>query len=285
MTVRDKIISGVSEIPTLPVVASRLTVMLRDREADIGELVDLVRYDPALTAGIIRLANSAVYGAEREISTLRDAVVRLGLEELHRYVTVTTLAPVLSRPVQSYQLGAGQLWRHSVAAALAAEAIEEALGEDERDGLSFTAALLHDVGKLVFDSLSDEYFSRIELEAERDLEPFDEAEKRILGIDHTEAGALVLEQWSFPEELVEVARWHHQPGSDSLNPRLIDIVHLADMTAMMMGVGLGRDALGYRASGDALGRVGLNRQGMDTVACRMIERLEEVEKKFAVEHD
>ncbi len=277
---REAIMNGVRSIAPLPVVAARLAVLMRDRDVEIGKLVELVQYDPGLTARVIALANSASFGAGRQISTLKDALVRVGLDELYRLVFISSLGPVMRRPVEGYDLAIGQLWRHCVATALAAEAIEEFHGKVAGSGVAFTAGLLHDVGKLVMDSLSEDYFMQIEMKADQDEKPFDEAELEILGIDHTEAGAMVLEQWGFPEDLVDVVRWHHQPAMAKINPHLANVVHVADMVAMMMGVGVGRDALGYRAAADSLNATSLSRQDIEVVAFRMLGKLEEIEKKL-----
>jgi putative nucleotidyltransferase with HDIG domain len=280
VTMREKILKGVRTVSPLPAVAARLAVMMRDRDVEIGTLGEVVQYDPGITAKVIGLANSARFGAGRQILTLKDALVRIGLDELYRLVFVSSLAPVMRRPVEGYDLAIGQLWRHCVATALAAEAVEEYHGKVAGSGVAFTAGLLHDVGKLVMDSLSEDYFMQIEQKADQDEKPFDEAEREILGIDHTEAGALVLEQWGFPAEMVDVVRCHHQPEKATVSPHLASVVHVADMVAMMMGVGVGRDALGYRASADSLAAAGLTRQGVEVVAFRMLGKLEEIEKKF-----
>ena len=282
MTIKPEILAGVKNIPTLPVVATRLTRLLKDTDVEVSTLVEVVQYDPSMTAGIIKLANSAKFGAGREISTLKEALVRLGFDELYRHVVVNAVGPVLNRPVETYDLAAGQLWRHCVATAIGAETIEEMLGGKGREGLAFTAGLLHDVGKLVFGSLDDQYFRQIDLKVEDKDTPFDEAEREVLGMDHTEAGAMVLEHWGFPADMVEVVRRHHQPELAVINPRLADLVHVADLVSLMMGVGIGRDQLGYRASGEAMTRLGMNRQMLEMAAYRMIQKLEEVETKFTV---
>jgi len=277
---REEILKGVRSVSPLPAVAARLAVLMRDRDVEIGTLVEAVQYDPGITARVIALANSARFGAGRQILTLKDSLVRIGLDELYRLVFFSSLAPVIRHPVEGYDLAIGQLWRHCVATGLAAEAVSEYHGNATGGGVAFTAGLLHDVGKLVMDSLSEDYFKQIEQKADQDDKPFDEAEREILGIDHTEAGAMVLEQWDFPAEMVDVVRWHHQPEKAAISPHLTSVVHVADMVAMMMGVGVGRDALGYRASPESLAAAGLNRQDVEVVALRMLGKLEAIEKKF-----
>jgi putative nucleotidyltransferase with HDIG domain len=121
---------------------------------------------------------------------------------------------------------------------------------------SFTAALLHDVGKLVISDFIVERLGPIE-ELILQGVPFEAAEREVLGIDHAEAGALVLRNWSFPEPLVHAVRWHHSPDGSGSTSKVTDLVHVADILCLRLGIGRSRDYLKFKIEESCLRRLRL----------------------------
>jgi len=279
MSFRNEIIQSLQSIPPVPLVAVRLTRLLRDPEIGIGKLVETIKYDPGLTSQAVKMANSALLGSTTQVVTLRDALVRLGTERLLRLVIASAVQPALSEAVQGYCLDAGDLWRHCVAVGIAGEKIEKETGGENGD-LAFTLGLLHDIGKLVMGSFIDSNASLIAREADNQIISFLDVEEKVLGIDHTEAGALMLEQWGFLEDFVDAVRWHHQPDNAESAQDLADLVHVADAIAMMLGIGLGNDGLSYNLSTESVRRLGLKVQRLEFLASQAFESLEEVMKMF-----
>ena len=128
------------------------------------------------------------------------------------------------------------------------------------------------MGKIVLSAHLEQAFDVVvELSQEHHV-PFVEAERRVLGFDHAELGALVTQRWNFPPELVEAIRFHHEPAKATLRPRLCAVVHLADAVCVMLGVGLGVDGLAYQVDGHALGVLGYDRERLE----RLIDQVEPV---------
>ena len=145
------------------------------------------------------------------------------------------MSPIMKKPIPGYDLPRGELWRHSIAVSIAAENIVKTLNITDADEV-FTAALLHDVGKLILGG-----FVKKDLEFIEDMVAkgfsFDVAENIILGTDHAKVGANILEQWLFPEELVNAVGWHHNPEDCKNRCMLSDIVHLANDLGQVIGAG------------------------------------------------
>ncbi|MFC1614715.1 HDOD domain-containing protein [Gemmatimonadota bacterium] len=280
MKCRAEILKNVDSVPPIPVVAVRMARLLGDPEVSLDQLGETMKYDPALTAKVLRLANSTCFASSRTVATIKDAMVRLGISPVARMVIVSSVQPVLNGSLDGYGLEAGELWRHSVAVGLAAVNLKEVLGSDSEDGVVFTAGLLHDIGKLVIGSFIDRYFKLIQEKTDQEGISFVTAEKEVLGIDHTELGSAVLEQWSFPPELVTVVKWHHEPDRATEHQNLADLVHLADVISMMMGIGLGSDGLQYIPSSDSMSRLGLKKETLELVACRTVGAVEEIMEMF-----
>ena len=223
----NQILSKVKSIPTMPEAGTKMLSLLEEPDTEISEIEESLRYDPGLTANILKLANSAYFGIPSKIGSLRQAVVVLGFKRLVQLVVASCVSAVMDKSVPGYDLPAGDLWRHSIAVSIAAEALvkdkKKSGGQDV-----FTPALLHDVGKLVLGSFVKEELEAIESIAAKGVS-FVVAENMILGTDHAEIGAKVLKHWNFPSEVIEAVRWHHDPDSPETVNIQTDIVYLANL--------------------------------------------------------
>lgn len=282
MNNRTEILTDLHSIPSIPAVAVKLFELLGDPDVELDRIVETMKYDPAITAKALQLANSACFGSSRSVVSLKDALVRLGTSQVYRLVIAASVQPVLNQPLAGYSMDSGELWRHGVAVGVAAESIQDLLGSSKSD-LAFTAGLLHDIGKLVMGSYVERDFDSIEQKSSKEKISFESAEAAVLDIDHTEVGAELLEQWGFPANLVAVVRWHHDPNQAPDNQHLVDIVHVADMTCMMMGIGLGRDGLQYKPSAESMSRLGMKEKDLELVACITLGAMDEILKMFKVD--
>jgi putative nucleotidyltransferase with HDIG domain len=223
----NQILSKVKSIPTMPEAGTKMLSLLEEPDTEISEIEESLRYDPGLTANILKLANSAYFGIPSKIGSLRQAVVVLGFKRLVQLVVASCVSAVMDKSVPGYDLPPGDLWRHSIAVSIAAEA----LVKDKKKGVSrdvFTPALLHDVGKLVLGTFVKEELEAIESIAAKGVS-FVVAENMILGTDHAEIGAQILTHWNFPSDVIQAVRWHHDPDSPETVNLQTDIVYLANL--------------------------------------------------------
>jgi putative nucleotidyltransferase with HDIG domain len=199
-------------IPTLPEVIHKMREMIADPKSGAADIGRLVGQDPPLAAKVLKIANSAYYGlAQRTVSTEQACTV-LGLRVLRN---VVTQAAVMTRyeHLGGRGLDLDALWRHSQLVAQ----VSHQLARAARAHLGLTpeelqaCGLLHDLGKVVLlESLDDEYASVLDLARAQGL-PVHVAEKRVLGFDHTDVGALVAVQWGLPTAVAAVIQYHHGP--------------------------------------------------------------------------
>ncbi len=274
VAVKDAVMVRVKSLPSIPGTAANVLQLLQDPNMDALRIERAVRYDPGLTANILKLSNSAYFGYQGKIGSVRQAVVRLGWRRLYEVIIATSVHGVMEEPVPGYSLPQGELWRHSIGVAVAAEGLTKELKLPPSDE-TFTAALLHDIGKLVLGAFVAADFDRIQELAEEGT-PFEAAERQILGIDHCEVGGRILQSWSFPPALVNAALWHHEPDSADPSRFFLDLVHVADVICLMIGIGLGREGLQYRPAGGALSRLGIKAVHLERVAARTQAQIEEV---------
>ncbi len=233
-----KIIADTGALPAMPQVMVKVQHMVRLHGTTPAQLAKVVESDPALVAGILKVANSAYYGFRGKVSTILHASTLFGTRRLAELITAMSAGGVMGNAIEGYALKAGDMWRHSIAVAFMAAEIAVATGSESSDS-AYMAGLLHDIGKLVLDPyvcqrklLFDYYRSR------NSGRPIQDAERAILGFDHATIAAILCETWDLPRTIAFGIRHHHRPSSTG-NHQLSHIVHLADYVAVQTGMGSG----------------------------------------------
>lgn len=224
---REKL-ESIIEIATVPHVMAKLLVVVEDERSAATELANVVASDQAVTARLLRTVNSVHYALSRRVSTVLDAVIILGYEEVRKTALAISVVDSFkgSRSSAKYRR---ELWRHNLACACTADQLQKRLRKDHPDVREcYVAGLMHDIGKSVLDQFLPISARTIrELVAEQGVELL-EAEGQVLEATHCEIGAWVAQNWDFPDVVVESVRYHHEP--DALdNPHLTTYVtHISD---------------------------------------------------------
>jgi putative nucleotidyltransferase with HDIG domain len=273
----DNILADIDSLPSMPGMAGNILTMLNDPDITANNIEKQLRLDPGLTTNILKIANSSYFGFAARIGSIRQAVVLLGSKRLVQIVMASCVNAVLDKPIPGYGLSPGELWRHSIAVSVTSEGLMKLLGMPDSDRV-FTAALLHDIGKLVLGSYVNESIEEIEGIVEKGSS-FESAVRTVVGTDHAEIGARILGLWSFPEKLVEAVRWHHEPDDHPSNP-VLDVVHVANILCMMLGIGTGREELQLEPSVLAVKRLGVKSRHTELVASQTLQWLMELEDIF-----
>ena len=272
------ITTQLKSFPSMPGAAVKLLALIDDPEINVAQIEDILRQDPGLTANLLKLANSAYFGIPSKIGSVRQAVLLLGLKRLIQMVIASCVSAIMDKPVPGYDLPAGELWRHSIAVTVAAEGLVKELDVEAAEEI-FTAALLHDVGKLVLGEFVADDFQKIENALAGGV-AFEEAENQVLGTNHAEVGARILSQWSLPDNIVNAVRWHHDPDSAAHNDLMLDIVHVANVLCLMIGIGVGRDGLQHKPSAAVVERLGLGPGHLEKIASQTMQWVEELSEVF-----
>jgi putative nucleotidyltransferase with HDIG domain len=279
MSIRDLVIQRIPDIPALPAAATRVLHLLQDPDVGVGTIMEAIEYDPVLTTEILRLANTAYFAGPRTVGTLRDAGVLFGTERILQLVLATSVFPIARQPLLGYDLPAGQLIRHSMAVAIGAEQMASLCGRPAPDH-TFTAGLLSDIGKIVLGSFLEVDARPIVQLASGEGLSFEVAERQVLGIDHAEVGALLLEAWNVPRNIIDVVRWHHEPDRFPGDPYVVDLVHAAIHLSVGFGLGGGIDGLNYKPSELALSRLKADHVMLERAACNMLVGLAQIQHQL-----
>ena len=223
----DKILQKASTFPNMPKAGIKLRALLSKKDVSIDEIERILRHDPGLAANVLRLANSAFFGMPAKVTTLKHAVILLGVKRFSKIAVGACMYKTMDTAVEGYGLSPGELWLHSIAVSTTAEALAKNRKLAETNDF-FTPALLHDLGKLVLGKFVKAEQPKIDSLVAKGV-PFVIAEKEVLKTDHAEIGALILSKWSFPDDLINAVRWHHYPEgieNSNLHP---EIVYLANL--------------------------------------------------------
>ena len=277
----DEILKSVKSIPAFPAAALKVMSLIDDPDFSIADVVDVIKYDQAIAANILRICNSAYFGLSHKVETVRDAVMRLGQQNVIRAVEAAGVSKFYKK-AKGYGLDANKLWEHSVGVALMSQILSKRIFNCE-DARLYTTALLHDIGKVIMGEFVDESFMKIyDIVSSKGIS-FLEAEGEVIGIDHAELGGKIASQWNFPADMREAIVYHHRPDlmpdADNNNAWLI---YLADQACIMMGIGLGNDGLAYRGLSEAIIRFKFRQRDFEECIMMMLGDLERAKELLGI---
>ena len=240
----DKILKSIQNIPAYPVTAQRVAGIMDNPDYSVSQVVNVIKYDPSITANILKICNSSYFGV-RHISTLHDAVVFLGQENILRAIQVSGIARFFKKNAVGYGIHAHDLWKHSVGVALMTQILSRQIsGRD--DSKLFTAGLLHDIGKSILSEFVQDASQRIMDLVINQGYSFLRAEEEVIGMNHAEVGGKIAQHWNFPPDIRDTIRFHHRPDlMENGQSKFCWIVYLADQVCLIMGIGGGTDGLAY----------------------------------------
>ena len=213
-------IKNLDALPAMPVIAQKLLALKLDTDDGERMLLVLIEQDPQISAKILGLANSALVGASRQIRTVRDASMLLGMKRVQSVATSIAIMSLMTKPPAG-KFNMQDLWLHSFGIAFGLLGLARMMPQKLRpqDDQIFLAGMLHDIGYLALVFLdpkqSDKLHTRLAAEADR---PSQEVEREVLDISHDELGAELARHWNLPEEIIAVLRYHHTPSAAEAAP-------------------------------------------------------------------
>lgn len=277
----DDYINRVQHLPPAPKILPQLLALLGRDDVESGQVVDLMMYDPSLTAAALHLCNSAYFSGGTQVTNLSEAVARLGFNKIYQLVAAVGGARALTPAQKGYGIDEGELWKHSVTAAVAGQLMAKELGDDEN--LVFTCGLLHDIGKVVLAQALDHIYAKMIEDVEKNQTALVDAEKKLLGVQHAEIGGRLLARWKFPPNIVAAVWFHHHPAMAAVHQRLASYVYLGNMIAYFIGHGYGHHAFALRGRAEALEILGMKGDDLPRFMIQTYENFEVVNALLTVQ--
>ena len=256
------IIMNTSSLPTLPGIITKLNSLSENDKTSIQEMARLVSSDQVLSARILKLANSPSYGFYR-VSTISNAMILLGVNVVKSLALSSSIFEIMEK-------NSVGLWEHSLGAGVAANIISRRLKLPECEEIS-TAALLHDIGKVIIRlNFGDDYRHLLALIDEDEVSML-EAERKLLGTDHAEVGAWLAKSWFLPDKLIEPIGCHHDVAAAPSQQTKASVVHFANILIKASGFGFSGDDFVPLIQPAAWEKLGMT----ESILAEIVEELED----------
>jgi putative nucleotidyltransferase with HDIG domain len=263
MNAIKRILKSIDTIPAFPATGSKVAQLLSKPDYSVLQVANVVKYDPSITANILKMANSSYFGSQHKISNINDAVMYLGQKNLLRAIQTAGISKYYKKGSSGYYDKATDLWEHSVAVALMSQILSRKITGEENTTL-YTAALLHDVGKIIMGEFVRDEMKKIVMLVSEHHMSFLEAEETVLGINHADLGGKIAEHWNFPIEIRDAISFHHRPDLLEKEDKTMPwIVYMADEACLMMGIGSAVEGLAQRAVGELLKKFNLRMKDLE----------------------
>jgi HD-like signal output (HDOD) protein len=244
----NKILDSIQDVPTLPSIANKVIQAINDPQSNAKVIADIIKYDPALTARLLKVGNSAYYAGYSPCASVQNAITRMGLLQIRRLVFSISILDAFDKYAAS-GFNIKDFWKHSIAVAYNTRTIGRIACFRDTEEL-FTAGLLHDLGMLIIIKYMPEMFDAIMKKIEENPEiSFYQYERADFPISHCEIGSWLSVRWQMSREIQSVIFSHHQPP---INSTLFEkdvimfsaVVYLADKFSARIEAGFLNDSAG-----------------------------------------
>ncbi len=221
-------IETIDSIATLPTIATEILKIMRGNNTSMREIAMLIEKDISVTAKILKVANSPLWGYASKVDSVQRALVLLGLKQVSNIVIAVSLYSTFASLRPNPYFDREQFWLHSVSTGQIARKLTRALDLNFQ-GEEFVAGLIHDIGKMALDQFWPDQFQEVTRFSQSNNIPMIEAERQLLNCTHAEIGAALLEYWNFPETIVTVLQYHHFPHLAPTQKELTAIVYFSNL--------------------------------------------------------
>ena len=220
------LVGAVDDLPTIPIVATKVLQLLDDPDVSVEAVADLMLSDQVMTARIMKLLNSPVYKPAQEITSLKRALVYLGLRHVRELALTTSVINAFDGTTGALELNA--FWEHSFGVGMVSKIIAKKIGYQDLEK-AYISGIIHDLGEVFLSNFLREPFSDVLEYIKTHPVKLVEAEAELLGTTHCEIGLSMARKWNFPEAYCDVIAHHHNPGEAVVDPILCAIVNLSDL--------------------------------------------------------
>jgi len=266
------------DLPAMPHVVQKAQGIMARPDSNIKELARVIELEQAIATRVLKLANSAYYGLSGKVSSIQHASVLLGFKALGDLISVAGISNLMSKNLRGYQLDSGDLWRHSIAVAFGSRIIANRK-DTEFGNLAFFAGLIHDAGKLILDPYVYERKDSFDEFMADGENTFVNAEKTILGFDHSEIASELCQKWKIPNNQRIAIQFHHNPSKSDGN-ELAFILHMADYIAMVNGYGSGTNGAQYLTEDGVMEFLDLKEEDVEYIKKDVQESVEKMSQEI-----
>lgn len=233
----NNFISQIKDLPTLPTVMDKIVTLTNDPDVSISKVEEAISTDPVISTKLLRIVNSAYFSFFREITSLRQAVVVLGLEATKNLVYGTSIISAFGKEAKIHLFPLEEFWKYSVACGNISRTLSSLLDYPFYEE-AFLAGLVHNIGKIVLARYKPEEFEMAVETAAKESIPLSEAETRIIGFDHSEVGHSLAQRWRLPQMLDEIITYNETPQDAPTQKELAAIIRLSGLLCRSYNIGI-----------------------------------------------
>lgn len=243
MPISEEILRKIEQIPTLPMVVTRIMQLIENPKTSAAEITKVISLDPALTVKILKLVNSAYYGFPKKITTITHAIMILGFEDVKNIALSVSVFDIFKQEeTEGAVFDRIAFWQHAIAVGVCTKLLAKKMRYKNAEE-AFIAGLLHDVGKIIIDQFFHEELVQIMQIVRTENTLFINAERKLFDMDHTEVGRVVARKWGLPQAIIDCIAYHHDPSIREDLDILVSMVHASDIFTRIQKIGSGGDDL------------------------------------------
>ncbi|MSM39780.1 MAG: HDOD domain-containing protein [Geobacter sp.] len=222
----QEMVEKISDLPTIPIVASKVLELLDKPDVELEEVADMILTDQVLAARVIKIVNSPLYRSSQEIKSVKRALVYLGFRHIRELALTCSFIEAFQGKDGAFDVMT--FWEHSFGVGIVAKIIAQRARYIDTEK-AYLAGIIHDIGEVFLSYYYQKDFQRILQEIKSTPYKLVDAEDRFWGTNHSYIGVAIAQKWNFPPEYCEVIAHHHEPELATIDPNLVAIVNLADL--------------------------------------------------------
>ena len=275
------ILNTAKRVPSSARMYARMQKALRDPECDLTKIIELVRLDTGLSAGVIQISNNAANKRGKTISTIEEAINRVGLREVQRLVGTTVSEQIFSRSLPLYRVGTEALWQNSLCVAIANACLSQYVDEDEKIG--YTIGLMRPIGRLILHEIANASRNNFWLEPVPENSTYANTrnwEMATFGTTEEAVMSVVLREWSFLPQVCDTLEYYNRPAQDPHQLVMTALLHVACWIAESLGKGLACEYQSWTLTDDILNQAGLTSTIIETSTVQTSGALATVQQMY-----
>lgn len=274
----DAALAKCGDISTLPEVTAKIIHLVEDPDSTARDMHDVIKTDPALSARVLKVVNSAFYGLPGQIGSVDRAIVLLGLSAVKNIAIAASIARLFKGRRISAEFSASDLWRHSVAVAVGAHSLAKISPNEVMLDEIFVAGMIHDIGTMVERQAYPDEFADVIQSCMSGRGSLLECERQIIGADHQAFGVGLTTKWKFPRHLRAAVGFHHNPESLSVELRnLAVLIQVGDIICCEEKIGFYLSAQGQTVTPEMLDVIHITEEQLEVVRTELPDKLAEAE--------
>ncbi|HTZ20807.1 MAG TPA: HDOD domain-containing protein [Opitutaceae bacterium] len=276
----DLILSAAKRVPSSASMYARMQKALRDPECDLNQIIELVRLDTGLSAGVIQVSNNAANRRGETIATIEEAINRVGLREIQRLVGLTVAKQMFSRSLPLYRVGTEALWQNSLCVAVAASCLSQYVDQDEKIG--YTLGMMRPIGRLILHEIANatQNPSVQPVPEKSTFADTHEWEMATFGTTEEAVMSVVLTDWGFLPQVCDTLEFYVRPTQDPHQLVMTALLHVACWIADSLGKGLACEHQSWALTAGVLEQAGLTSTVIETSAVQTSVELAEVQHMY-----